>query len=214
MANDDDANRIDPAEFATWIRIADAVKVLCKTWDYNTAQRAILKRLGLAQLKSAAEHTVWWQDGVANPRPYLRLMPLLWNSCEVSMSADMWDTGDIDLDPNQSGQYISLIDVRLKPDDFARLSPTNAAERVTSTTVALPDPAIRKGGRPRATWWDDLWIEMIRRNEAGRLNPTSAAQLEGWMDDWLRKQGFSPGDSTLKPSSLKLFKYLQERRGK
>jgi hypothetical protein len=67
-----------------------------------------------------------------------------------------------------------------------------------------------RGGAPRKDWWDDLWIEMIRRIRAGTLTPQSAADLQRTMLTWLGDQEIYPGDDTLKKTARKLFKYLEE----
>lgn len=96
--------------------------------------------------------------------------------------------------------------------------PHQAVEPIKPNASAV-EPAIarKRVGAPRKGWWDDLWIEILSRVQRGELHgqtAKSAARLEDHLLDIAEGMGFSPGDSSLKPMSLKLFKYLKESGGK
>jgi hypothetical protein len=102
----------------------------------------------------------------------------------------------------------AAFDVRFDPDVIHGLV----------ETATEPEPALCKSARrgaKRKDWWDILWIEMIRRIQAGTLNPNSPAELQRILEDYTSgtlNQEY--GDSTLKPMASNLFKYLQEIGGK
>lgn len=178
-----------------------AVQQLCRELRFDRVQAvcdegAIFYNNKSYRVKLAVLHSWhWWQQ-----------MPQL--------TDDFWETGYLEIMiPEKVGGLsfktcgsIRYFGVRFDP---ARLpNATTVTEQGTAATIK---PA---GGRPRKDWWDDLWIEMFRRIEAGQLSPQSAADLQRQMEDWLGEKQEYPGDSTLKPMSLKLFKYLRERAGK
>lgn len=66
-------------------------------------------------------------------------------------------------------------------------------------------------GAKRKSWWDDLWIEMIRRIQNGTLNPKSPADLQRTLENFVTHDlNGEYGDSTLKPMAAKLFEYLEK----
>ena len=107
-----------------------------------------------------------------------------------------------------------LISVRFDPAPIIafceRAAPAIAVptQAPTSTTTGS-----RRGAR-RKDWWDQLWIEMIRRIMKGTLLPKNQAELQGILEDHvINELGQEVGDSTLKPMAANLFKFLDERSG-
>jgi len=133
-----------------------------------------------------------------------------------------WNGGDITLWSNSGNTELGrFFGVRFDPSDFSEFV-TETVDRPAEASsptlnVGVHPPEKNRGGAPRKVWWDDLWIEVIRQIESGKLRKgfkTSAAKLEIHLLETAEAMGFSPGDSTLKPMSLKLFKYIEENGGK
>ena len=79
------------------------------------------------------------------------------------------------------------------------------ASKPTSALIDL-DALPNKGGRPRAEFWDDLVIEMVRRIYEGDLKPKSQADLVRAMQDWVSEHGYAGGLTQIKPVAAKIFK--------
>ncbi|WP_156878227.1 hypothetical protein [Sphingopyxis sp. QXT-31] len=179
----------------------------------TTAILQLNRELSHGRVEAVAEEVRW---GPINGKllAYPLIPTWVWLRHDLKPEDDFWDTGYLYSHfPSQGYSVvrdggISFFYVRFWPHGLP-----NAIEPPSEAAPASMPTAAGKGGRPRKGWWDDLWIEMIRRIEAGNLHPTSAAQLQKKMEDWLGENQIYPGDSTLKPMANKLFKYLQERQG-
>jgi hypothetical protein len=70
-----------------------------------------------------------------------------------------------------------------------------------------PPAAVAKGegGRPKARWSDDLWIEMCRQLYEGDLKPKKQSDIKRAMMDWLSTHGEEPAESTIKDRARKLW---------
>lgn len=134
---------------------------------------------------------------------------------------EFWNGGDITLWSASKALIGRFFDVRFDPKDFESFTPKVAPVAEIAPTpapeIGFHQPENKKVGAPRKGWWDDLWIEVMCRIGTGVLNADSApsgSQLEFVLLDIAKELGFSPGESTLKPMALKLFKYLKEVGGK
>jgi hypothetical protein len=65
------------------------------------------------------------------------------------------------------------------------------------------------GGRPSASWWDDLWIEICRLLYVGDLKPKTQADIETAMMNWTSAHGQSPATSTVRQRAGKLWRALR-----
>lgn len=197
----------------------------------NFARDELWRRLQSGLLRAVAGTMIVDDD----PHRYLQIIPKsMWAAQNEPEDYDaLWHFGSRTfVIGSRSGygdhQEINCFDIRFKPSGVeaiiqscgggATVTPaTQPIAIVAPAVTALPAPTEKKGGRPRKDWWDDLWIEILRRIGDGRLGPDSAPsgnQLEYVLLDIAKELGFSPGDSTLKPMALKLFKYLRENGGK
>jgi hypothetical protein len=79
----------------------------------------------------------------------------------------------------------------------------------TVATPALIAPNRSKGGRPRADWSEDLWVEIARQLYVGDLKPKTAADIERAMHQWLISQGKSAGESTIRDRARLLWRAIQ-----
>lgn len=102
----------------------------------------------------------------------------------------------------------------LKAYGYRTLLPVDQAEpspSITPSTDELAEPAAQNlGGRPRADWWEDLWIEMCRQIMAGTLKFDTIADVVRAMQDYLQSIHRSAHESTLKRAARKLQVALQK----
>lgn len=205
------------AEYAAWLLPKTAINFAPSGLDLPQRLAWLTLRLSAGVIDAAARSAVL-RTGDQRSQFDLRVIgQRFWNPPWQATGEDWFDTGDLQIqrvryeDVNEDDAWgpgplpivvasMIFFEVRIDPAGLQR--------------VESAPPPRRPGGAKRKGWWDDLWVEMIRRMEAGSLNPATAVELESIMGDYLDDLGFSPGDSTLKPMSLKLFKYLQERGGK
>jgi hypothetical protein len=100
-----------------------------------------------------------------------------------------------DVHSNLPSQRPDLVAAALSPPSAAAGGPTSTAE------------AANKGGRPRKEWWDDFWIEICRQIWIGDLQPTTQADLERAMIEWVENhRNGEVGETTIKAAAKKLFK--------
>ncbi|MGE3703359.1 MAG: hypothetical protein AB7G08_32180 [Hyphomicrobiaceae bacterium] len=107
-----------------------------------------------------------------------------------------------------SGSLIHYITfgLRLHPEDVEREFPPVVDP---SGATSLP-PVKHAGGAPRKPWWDDFWIEMVCRQHAGDIQPTSSqADVAKLMLEWAEKRGHDMGDTTAKTMARKLVAALK-----
>lgn len=71
-------------------------------------------------------------------------------------------------------------------------------------------PAIkgRKGGRPPADFWDDMWSAIAVQLYDGSLNPKTQAQVERAMAEWIESNGFTAAASTVRARARRLWDRL------
>lgn len=140
---------------------------------------------------------------------------------KIHWKDDFWISGtytekdDYDLigssDPIFPGAF-DMMGVKFEPDCVRKFvaNAINAKQPPAIPNVAK-QPSSRRGPK-RKDWWDHLWIEMIRRMQAGKLNPKKQADLERELIEYVESElGETVGDSTLKPMASNLFKFLQEK---
>jgi hypothetical protein len=80
----------------------------------------------------------------------------------------------------------------------------------TATSDPLPDPRQTPGGRPPASFWDDLWCSVWGQIYRGDLKPKLQADVEKAMLEWASAHGHEPSHSTIRSRARKLFQALQD----
>lgn len=75
---------------------------------------------------------------------------------------------------------------------------------ITSTPLSSPQPA-KKGGRPPADFWDDMWASVAVALFDGGLTPKSQADIERAMADWIEANGHYAADSTIRGRARRLW---------
>ena len=202
---------ISEQEFDRWFTPDQALRLISKRMEWTTAKSTIVRYISRELLLARADTII--VDDVEERKTYRRA-PVPHEQCDhnlLSPQNRFWQNGLLDWsDYGENGKReLSAFDVRFDPATIRRIaSPARGTEPPEEAT-AVESPRA-KGGAPRKGWWDDLWIEMIRRIRANELHPESGAELQRIMLDWLAEQEIYPGEETLKKMALKLFKYLQE----
>lgn len=72
---------------------------------------------------------------------------------------------------------------------------------------ALPSP--KKGGRPPAEFWDDMWAAIAAALYVGSLKPKTQADVERAMADWITANDHSAADSTVRARARRLWDRIQ-----
>jgi hypothetical protein len=89
-------------------------------------------------------------------------------------------------------------------DYDAGASPTPAAQPVASVAT-LP----KKGGRPPAEFWDDMWVAIAVALYDGTLKPKTQADVERAMAEWITANGHSAANSTVRARARRLWDCIQ-----
>jgi|GEM_PF-3055811 len=204
-------NYIQPEIYENWLTPSVALSAFPYATDI--AIRQFQREMRSGRIMAAAGQIHWVGKEAQGVAHEAYLPAWIWRFADTDQSSDFWQTSYLDVSAfstRQGYQYgthtrFEIFDIRFNDQCFILDEP------VESATPKREKP---KGGRPRKGWWDDLWLEMIKRIQQGDLKPENAADLQRMMEDWLGENQIYPGDSTLKPTARKLFKYLDEEWGK
>jgi hypothetical protein len=122
-------------------------------------------------------------------------------------------TGDFDTWPDLSkvrgNPYLSERKVHMQAFGASFLRAD--IETMIPASQALPAavPTAAKGGRPKADWWEDLWIEICRQLYRGELIPKTQADIERAMHQWISWHSHSAGDTTVRDRATKLWRVIK-----
>ena len=80
----------------------------------------------------------------------------------------------------------------------------------TASPAALRPPAkaattAKKGGRPPAEFWDDMWAAIAASLYSGDLKPKSQADVQRAMAEWIEANDRNAADSTVKSRARRLW---------
>lgn len=187
-----------------WLTPRRARELLAPLHSGQTGKRFIMGRLKSGYIEAVARQCEW-QGNLTSLVPVPRAC---WQAMTDYGDDYFWETGDASFTHKNS--LARLFDVRFNTLFADKPQGLEQPQFPESEAVRPNASQVNTGGAPRKAWWDDLWIEMIRRIRADELHPETAAELQRIMLDWLGEQGFYPGEDTLKKTARKLFKYLQE----
>ncbi len=67
----------------------------------------------------------------------------------------------------------------------------------------------RKGGRPPAEFWDEMWAAIATALYSGELKPKSQADIQRAMAEWIDGKGHSAADSTVKGRARRLWDLIE-----
>ena len=91
--------------------------------------------------------------------------------------------------------WVALTGTHYHVEALQALYPSGGQPSVTSGTS--PDPRPPPGGRPPASFWDDLWCSVWGQISRGDLKPKLQADVEKAMLQWVSAHGHEPSDSTI-----------------
>jgi hypothetical protein len=113
--------------------------------------------------------------------------------------------------PLRRGLKVTLI---LQEAIVEDLKVEHVADQVMPCASARPPPSATRahlnGGRPKADWWEDLWIEMCSQLYSGTLQPKKQADIENAMQQWITDHGYSAAVSTTRSRARRLWPALSE----
>lgn len=98
------------------------------------------------------------------------------------------------------------IETKLSIAAFDFDNPSNTVE--TKLTTPPVQPPKKKGGRPPAEFWDDMWAEIAAALYNGDLAPKSQADVERAMIGRIEGLGFSAAESTVRGRARRLWDRL------
>lgn len=188
-----------------WITAREALTLL-KPLGHWGAVEAICKRAHNDMIKSRAER--FMVDKVA--KDDVEIPPKFWWAEGHAALKQNWDTGDFDTWIDRT-VHLQAFGVSFLRKDIVKLVPPDVARAETSKPAAPAEVESRRVGRPKADWWDDLWVEICRQLYEGELIPKTAADIERAMLDWLTAKTGSANESTVRPRARKLWKAIKDK---
>lgn len=200
-----------------WISAHQAYRLVSKSTPFRAGE-AICSRAcdGIVQAKA---HTLIW----GNERREDCIVPaIFWSDRGTSVLTNNWATGDFETELDGM-RLCRAYGVTFKRDQILAIVPNEMAAALPRTYLPnsndqkkQPEPKTetptleRKGGRPAAPYWDDLWIEICRALYAGELIPKKQSDVEKAMHDWLATKDQSAADSTVRARARKLWDAIND----
>jgi hypothetical protein len=194
---------------AKWMHPRDAIELATEPLgSRGNASRSMLTRLEGGIIR-AVYRTMDWRGPRPTALDSARAIPVIfWRnvSTQITGHSVFWQSGDLTVDasfqPSRTSRGI-YFGVRFDPvavyDLVGRPQPT------TSASQEPPFAPTAQGGRPRATWWEPLWIEMARQLHMGELVPARLADIEKAMKNWLAvAHNAHPSERTIREAARKL----------
>ncbi|WP_294122547.1 hypothetical protein [Sphingomonas sp.] len=96
--------------------------------------------------------------------------------------------------------------------EIHRFTFTQPSTRLSSPpAISEPEVAVgrRKGGRPPAEFWDDMWAAIATALYSGALIPKSQADVQRAMSEWIDDNSYSAADSTVKGRARRLWDLIE-----
>ena len=183
-----------------WVSAAEALKRAQAVMSLYAAPRAICSRAKAGLIKTKAKKLLWGKESLDD----MEIPPDFW-----------WAEGEAALEQNwSSGDFDTWIDQRIHVQAYGVVFSEAGVEALVgparSARSKVPVAAANTGGRPPASWWDDLWIEMCRQIWVGDLKPDKQSEIESAMKEWTDSQGHDPADSTIRARARKLWAALNQ----
>lgn len=108
----------------------------------------------------------------------------------------------------EKSRYLVNSKVELYRFTFTKPSPATGVSSAISPGRSQPLPPIRaekKGGRPPAEFWDDMWAAIAVSLYSGDFEPKSQADVQRAMLEWIEANEHSAADSTVKSRARRLW---------
>jgi hypothetical protein len=198
------AERVESKE--EWITAAEAVRLLKPVFNGEyMAQMTICKRAHSGLVRSRAEQFMM-DEAVRNN---FEIPKGFWWAEGNSTLTQNWTTGDFDTWIDRGEVHLRAFGVSFLRADIEKMIPASKAEtHAFAVSAGAPSPA--KGGRPKADWWEDLWIEICRQLYLGDLQPKTQADIERAMLQWVSDRNETVGETIVRTRASKLWKAIQK----
>lgn len=193
------AEKMESAE--EWITAADAARLLKPVFDNSEymAEMTICKRAHSGLIRARAEH---FMMGKSERKNFEVPKDFWWAEGHEALIQN-WTTGDFETWINHEIQ-LRAFGVSFLRADIEKMIP----ETTTSTSEATSSPA--RGGRPKADFWEDLWIEICRQLYLGDLKPKTQADIERAMHKWISDHEKSAGETVVRDRARKLWRVIKD----
>ncbi|TPG39012.1 hypothetical protein EAH79_14795 [Sphingomonas koreensis] len=182
-------------------------------WQRHTGsipKDAICQRAAAGLVKAVASVFVSNKGGVTSEKQGHLIPKEFWRGSPLEQD---WARGDFSSTWSDSEGW--TIHAEAFGVTFARADIEPMAQ--SGETVGASRPAIAgdrsKGGRPPATDWEAVMIEMARQLYVGDLQPKALADVERAIAAHLAAHGISLSDSTIRDHARPLWRAIQREAG-
>lgn len=185
-----------------WMSARRTKELVAQLVPDGRGTRALCARLRDGLITSRAKRLF----GGESPTEDAEIPALFWWAFSTTAPGQNWATGDFEAGLSHNTEW------RAYGVEFDRKGVLEMLGLTEEPTTEKPEPPLEdKGGRPRAEWWEDLWIAVCTQLYVGDLQPKNAADIQRAMQGWLIDKGFDAAESTLKPRARKLWKAINEK---
>lgn len=184
-----------------WVSAAGAIDLLQFTLGHGAATIAICERANDGMIKAKAERFIRGDM----PSDNVELPLEFWWARGQSALKQNWMTGDFETWIDHK-LLLKAYGVRFLRSDIEKMIPDRPSKKVPD---AATRPA-RVGGRPKADWWEDLWIEICRQLYGGVLIPKTQADIERAMHQWISDNDYTAGSTTVRDRASKLWRAISK----
>jgi hypothetical protein len=185
-----------------WISAAAAAQLLTPVFKGRySAQMRICARAHAGLVRARAEH---FKLDKRSENDFDIPKAFWWSEGHEALKQN-WEAGDLDTWIEE--KHLRAFGVKFLRTDIEKLIPKPPPVIEPTAMNAAP------GGRPRADWWEDLWVEMCRQiYDGGELNQAKTqADVERVMLDFLAKSNVSPAETTIRPRAKKLWNVIKAK---
>jgi hypothetical protein len=184
-----------------WIAAAEAARLLKPVFSSEyMAQQTICKRAHSGLIRARAEQ---FMSGESNRKDF-EIPKGFWWAEGGSTLHQNWPTGDFDTWIDRGEVHLQAFGVSFLRAEIEKMIPASKPE----APAAVASPATPKGGRPKADWWEDLWIEICRQLYVGDLKPKTQADIERAMHQWVNDHNKTAGDTTIRDRASRLWRAI------
>jgi hypothetical protein len=194
------AENVDSKE--EWITASEAARLLkpvCET-EYG-ARMTICKRAHSGLIRARAER---FMIGTNVHNEHEIPKEFWWAEGHEALTQN-WPTGDFDTWVKRGQVHLQAFGVSFLRADIEKMIPPPATK---ASVAATPTPS--KGGRPKADWWEELWIEVCRQLYVGDLKPKTQADIERAMLQWISDHDKSAGETTIRDRASRLWRAIKD----
>lgn len=212
-----------PDTLAGWLRPSEALTKLPSNWGEDAKRRAILNRLSSGHIVCGAKSVSVKSStrGVVQSDTHRKVDASLWANWNCN-DRDLWTIGDLHFDNEPPPQLVYVAGYGSEvSDELLQITYFGVRFELESfySQLDIPEPQAAsivqqaRSGRKPASWWDDLWIEIMRQIYIGELMPDAQSNIERAMHTWLSEQGHDAGETTIRDRARKLYRALQQEGG-